>query len=241
MSLVVYCSTKEINVISHISFILMIINIFLFLISNLSLTSDIKLDNLLPILKTDKYNLLISSLKVAIINTLPVITILIIPKDKITNKDKYNKAIIISYIIGSIISLVTIVGTISVLGIYLTRAFEFSEYMVLKKIKLFGFLERIENIISMQWITETYIYITLLVYSISKNVPRKNDRTFKYINIIIGILLTLSTKYLFKNITVFNNYVENTFIYIVSLLIIIYIILSISIVFKKRNIKDHTV
>ena len=67
--------------------------------------------------------------------------------------------------------------------------------MVLKKVKLFGFLERVENIISMQWITESYIYLTLIIYTISKNVPKKNEKTFTYTNIIIGILLIMSKLY----------------------------------------------
>ena len=238
--LVIYCTTKEINVICHISLILIFFNLILFLLSNISLISEINLENLLPILKTSHNKLLISSLKVSIINTIPIFTILIIPKDKITNKDKYNKSLIITYIIGSLISLITVIGTISTLGIYLTNAFEYSEYMVLKKIKLFGFLERIENIISLKWITESYIYLTLLVYTIAKSITRINVKSFRYINIFIGIILIISTKYLYKNITTFNNYIENEFIYIVSLLIIIYILLPIAIYLKNVKSKKQT-
>ena len=107
--------------------------------------------------------------------------------------------------------------------------------MVLKKIKLFGFLERIENIVSMSCITESYIYITLLIYTISKNIPRKNNKTFKYTNIIIGLLLIIMSNYIFDNITSFNNYTENIFIYIISLLIIPYIIITIKIYTKNRR------
>ena len=239
VTLSVYCSTKEINVFSHISIILITINLIMFILSNLSLIGNIKLDNLLPILKINMNNLFISSIKISIINILPIITILIIPKNKITNQDKYNKSIIISYIIGCLISLITIIGTIGTLGIYLTKAFEFSEYMVLKKIKLFGFLERIENIVSMSCITESYIYITLLIYTIAKNIPRKNDKTFKYTNITIGLLLIIMSNYIFNNITVFNNYTENIFIYIVSLLITPYILITIKIyINNKRKIKQ---
>lgn len=234
VALAIYCSIKEINVISHISIILMVINIFMFILSNASLINEIKLDNLLPILKISTNNLLMSSIKIAIINILPIITILIIPKDKITNKTKYNKSIIITYIIGFIISMITIIGTIGTLSIYLTNTFEFAEYMVLKNIKLFGFLERTENIIATSYITESYIYLTLLIYSISKNFPRKNDKSFKYTNILIGIVLILTTNYIFKNITHFNNYVENNFIYIVSLLIIPYIIISCKIFIENK-------
>ena len=107
--------------------------------------------------------------------------------------------------------------------------------MVLKKIKLFGFLERSENIIAMKWITETYIYITLIIYIISKQISPNNEKKFTYSNIIIGILLVL-TKYLFKNETVFYNYINNHFIIIVSILLPVYFIISIKI-YKERKIK----
>lgn len=232
--LAVYCSAKEINVISHISIILMIINIIMFILSNISLINEIKLDNLLPILNIDTNKLLISSLKIAIINILPIIIILIIPKDKITNQDKYHKSLIISYLIGFLISIIITIGTIGTLGIYLTKAFEFSEYMVLKKIKLFGFLERIENIVSMNCITESYLYLTMLIYTISKNIPKKNDRTFKYTNILIGLLLIITTTNIFNNITTFNNYLNNIFIYIVALLLIPYLLITLKIFINKK-------
>ena len=234
VSLAIYASIKEINVISHISIILIVINIFMFILSNLSLINEIKLDNLLPILKINTNNLLTSSIKIAIINILPIITILIIPKDKITNPKIYNKSIIVAYIIGFLISLITIVGTISTLSIYLTKAFEFSEYMVLKKIKLFGFLERTENIIATSYITESYLYLTILIYTISKNITRKINQIFKYTNIIIGFILIITTNHIFKNITLFNNYIENIFIYIVSLLIIPYSIITCTIFIKNK-------
>ena len=233
LSVVIYCSTKEINVICHISIILMSINIILYLLSSISLINEIKLDNLLPILKTNPLNIIIPSLKISSINTLPTIILLIIPKDNITNKKKYNKSIIISYIIGSILSLFTIISTISVLGINLTKVFIYPEYMVLKKIKLLGFLERTENILSIQWITESYIYLTIIIYTISKNITN-NHKKFIYINIITGLLLVLTSNYIFKNITIFNNFINKKFIYITSTLLIIYIIISIKIIINKR-------
>ena len=236
----IYASIKEINVITHISFILMFLGLILFTLSSTSLITEINLDNLLPILKTSPIDILTSSIKLAIINTLPIITILIIPKDKITNKEKYNKAMIITYIIGSIISFITTIGTISTLGIYLTNIFTYPEYIVLKKIKLFGFLERIENIIAIKWIIESFIYITILIYTISKSITRKNEKTFIYMNIIIGIILILSTKYLFKNIVIFNKFIQTTFIYIVSILIIIYLIICTKLYIKKCQIAKHT-
>lgn len=231
----IYCANKNINVIAHVSLILMVLNGIMFIISNLSLINEIKLDNLLPFFKINTNNFLTATLKLTIINTLPMISILIIPKNKITNNQKYKNTLIWTYIISFFISLITITNTISILGIYLTKIFTYSEYMVLKKIKLFGFLERSENIIAMKWITETYIYITLIIYIISKQISPNNEKKFTYSNIIIGILLVL-TKYLFKNETVFYNYINNYFIIIVSILLPIYFIISIKI-YKERKIK----
>lgn len=225
ITLAIYGTSKGINVISHLSIILMTGNIILFILSTTSLIQEIHIDYLLPILKTNPHNILITSIKLAIINTLPLFIILIIPKNNITNQEKYNKSIIITYILGMLISFIIITSTITTLNIYLTKVFEYSEYIALKKIKLFGFLERVENIISIKWITESFIYITLIIYSLTKNINKKHN----YINITVGMLILLTTTYLFPSITTFNNYIESYFIYILSILIPIYIIITIKI------------
>ena len=129
MLVIIYCTNKGINVICHISLILLSFSIIIYLLTSISLINELKLDNLLPLLTTNKNNILISSLKLVCINTLPIITILIVPKDKIANKKKYNKSLIISYIIGSIISILTITNTISLLGIHLTKIYNYPEYI----------------------------------------------------------------------------------------------------------------
>lgn len=250
VALATYATTKEINVISHVSLILITINLIIFILSTTSLIKEIHLDYLLPILKTPPKNIFITSIKLMIINTLPLLIILIIPKDNITNQKKYQKSIIVAYIIGMFISFVITTTTITVLNIYLTKAFEYSEYIALKKIKLFGFLERVENIISIKWITEAFIYLSLIIYSITKSITYKkidnkeelnyhkvdkSKRKFIYTSIIIGIITVITTNYLFPSITTFNNYLENNFIYIVSILIPIYLIITLRILLKKNS------
>jgi len=233
--LVIYNVNKEINVISHVSLVLMAINFTLFIISFASLAGEAELDNLLPILKENTSNIFLTSLKIAAMNTLPLLTILVIPKEQITNQDKYNKTIIFSYILGSIISLLVVIGAISVLGIYLVDFFEFPEYAVLKKVKLFGFLERIENIVAIQWIIGNYMYLTIIIYCISKNISNNSKKIFKYTSIITGIIIVIATKYIFKNITIFNTYIKNIFPYVISLLIIVYLLLTIKILIDNKK------
>ena len=240
MSVIIYCLSKGTNVILHISLILLTFNVITYILTSISMMGEIKLDNLLPIATTRFEKIFLYGIKLAAINTLPVITILVIPKDKITNKKKYHKSILLSYFIGSIISLFTIISTLGTLGIHLTKVFDYPEYIVLKKIKFLFFLERTENIISIGWITESFIYLTMIIYTISKSITN-NLKKNKYINIIIAILCVITSNYLFKTREYFNNFINKELIYITSILFTIYIIIVIKIfINKKLHFKYNT-
>lgn len=235
MLLIIYNVNKGINVISKTSLLLLILNLVLFTINILSLSTQIDITNFLPLLKENTQNILPTSLKIASINILPLITILMIPKDRLTIPKKYNKTIIISYIIGIIISFSLVIVTFGVLGINLVNAFEYPAYIVLRKIKLLGFLERIENIVSLQWIIGSFIYLSIIIYTLSKSIPLKSKKSHKYINIIIGVLLIFLTTYIFKDNTIFDTYVVKLFPYIMGTFIIIYILIIIKILLSKKQ------
>ena len=225
MSLIIYNANKGINVISKSCLLLLMLNIGLFIINILALYQQTDFSNFLPLLKVNTNDIIPTSLKIFSINILPLLTILIIPKNRITDPTKYNKTIIISYIIGVIISISLVIVTFGVLGINLVKAFEYPGYIVLRKIELFGFLERIENVISLQWIVGSFIYLSLIIYTISKSMPFKSIKAHKYINMIIGLIILSLTILIFKDNTIFDKYIKNIFPYIISGLLIIYIII----------------
>ena len=233
MSLIIYNTNKGINVITKSSLLLLMLNIGLYIINIFALYKQVDITNFYPLLKINTQNIIPTTLKLFSINMLPLLLLLMIPKDKITNPQKYNKTIIISYIIGTIISLSLVVVTFGVLGINLIKAFEYPGYIVLRKIELLGFLERIENVISLQWIVGSFVYLSLIIYTISKSIPLKNIKSHNYLNIIIGTLFTILTITIFKNNTIFDTYLIKIFPYIISILSIIYIIVPIKILINK--------
>ena len=220
-----------------IIYILLILNIFLYTINISSLVGYIDISNFYPLLKTNTNNIIPTAIKIASINYLPLITILVIPKDKLTTPKKYNKSLISGYIIGAIISFGLVVTTFGVLGIDLVNTFEYSEYIVLRKVRILGFLERIENIISLQWIIGSYIYLTVLIYTMTKSISIKSKKINTWITSIIGISLVAITLLIFKDNTIFDNYVRNIFSYIISGIILIYILLIIKIFISKTNLQ----
>lgn len=235
MSLVIYNANKGINVISKSCLLLLMLNIGLFIINILALYQQTDFSNFLPLLKVNTSGIIPTSLKIFSINLLPIISILIIPKNRISNPTKYNKTIIISYIAGIIISISLVIVTFGVLGINLVKAFEYPGYIVLRKIELFGFLERIENIISLQWIVGSFIYLSLIIYTISKSIPLKSVKSHKIINLLVSITLIILVTNIFKNNTIFDNYIINIFPYIMSVFILIYVVTIIKVLFSKKQ------
>ena len=236
ISLSTYHISKGIDSICRVNFLLTIFNFFLFLISLLSLIKSISLDNYLPLLKTNSNNILLTSIKLMVNNTLPLMIILCIPRNKSMHPDKYSKDIFKTYLISSLISFIMIFALYGILGPYLINIFEYPEYMVLKKVTILGFLERIENIVSNQWLIGGYLYLTIIIYYLSSSIQRK-EKPSNIVPIIISILFLIITFNIFKNNTIFNNYVKEIFPYITMSLFIFYILISVKIYITKRQPK----
>ena len=116
------------------------------------------------------------------------------------------------------------------LGRYLISMYQYPVYITLKKISIFGFIDRIENFLSIEWILSTFVAFTLPIINIQSNINKKNN---KIINLIIIIIIIIATMILFKNNTSFNHYLDSIYPYILLIILIIYIIIFITIIIKK--------
>ena len=228
----VYSVSKGIETISRTQFIFTFIITIIFIILATSLYPEFDKSNLKPFFEYG----INSPLKVGILNLftniIPIFIILIIPKGNICDKEKYTKFVIIFYIISILFILLISIFTIGVLGQYLASFYQYPEYILLKKVNLFGFIDRIENILSIGWILSTYATLTLIIYYIS-NFIKKNDKS-KLSPLIITSLIILTSLFIFKNNTTFNMYITNIYPYIISILFVIMIIICITIIIKKK-------
>ena len=96
----------------------------------------------------------------------------------------------------------------------------FSIHTSISRISLFGFIERIENLIFVQWIFSTVSTISLIIYYISNSI-KKEDKNIVRPTIIMTLIIILTLK-LFKNNTYYNNYLKNTYPYIILFMFIIF-------------------
>lgn len=227
-----FVANKGIKTITKTGFIYSAIIVVVFLISVLGLFQDIKLDNLKPILEFGVKKPLLTGLINTLTFTTPIYMILFIPKKDVENNNKTTKYFIISYIMSMIIISSIAIVTSSILGKYLLKVYQYPVYITLKRISLFNFIDRIENFLSFQWILSGITVIAISIYSISKNI--KNNES-KLINLIVTILMIISSYLLFKNNTSFNEYLYKLYPYLLIPIFIIYVIIFIGAIIRKRK------
>lgn len=230
---ILYGLIKGIETISRTSLILYVIMILLFFIAIFGLAPQIEISNYKPILEHGLINPLKGSLIFVLSDIIPLFVMLSISKKNIINKEKTTKSIIIFYSISILIMFLNIAMTIGTLGIHLTDMYQYPEYMVLKQITLFDFLDRIENFVTIQWVFRTFMLVSMIVYYI-QNTIKKDDNSKLLPSIILAIIIILDI-IIFKNNTIFTNFALKIYPYTNLFLFILITIISIGVFIKKQR------
>lgn len=213
---------KGIESISRISLIFLLIFIMLFVIAIFSIKKEIDINNLKPFLEYGLNSPIKAGLINSLLTTIPIFSLLIVPKEDIINNNKTTKYLIISYIISYIILFAVSIISTSILGKYLLEIYQYPAYISLKKSSLFGFIDRIENFFSLAWILSSFIAIIINLNYIKEIINQQNNY---HINIILIIFsITLSCK-IFKNNTTFDYYILHYYPYILLIILIIFILI----------------
>ena len=223
---------KGINTITKTSLIYTIIIIVLFILATIGLIPEIELDNLKPILEYGINKPFIAGLTYSLILTIPISSLVTIPKSNIDNYQKTTKYIIITYLITTIMVFFMSFVTSACLGKYLLLQYQYPVYMTLKRISIFGFIDRIENFLSIEWILSSFIVYTIPLCYIKDTITNKNNKIINLIIIIITIVLSIN---IFKNNTSFNYYLDSIYPYILLSLLIVFIIIFIFTCIKKKK------
>lgn len=235
---ILYGIIKGIETISRTSLILFVITLILFSVAIIGLVPQIEIDNFKPFLEHGITKPIYGSIFFTLSDIVPIFIVLTISKNNIIDKEKTTKSIIFFYTIPVILSLINTTMTIGTLGIHLTEMYQYPEYMVLKKISFFNFLDRIENFVTIQWIFRTFILVSLIIYHIKNTI--KKDTNSKLITILILTTIIILNLTLFKNNTIFSNFASKIYPYNNLALFIIIIIISIAVFIKNKKRRIST-
>ena len=218
--IIFYMNSKELNVHFKVSYLLFAIFILLYLISILSLTTEVRPLNLLPLFNTNIKKILLCSLEFALYSVTPNI----LYGNFIKNYKNIQKKIAKRYLISCFSIMLIAILTQGILGIELIKLFKYPEYVILKKISILDFINNIENLLSFFWIFIIFMYLSICSKELCMIV--KDLLKNKYIYPIFMIIsLYFITKYIFENI----NYLLllYNYLWIICLIIlIIYVLIN---------------
>ena len=132
----------------------------LILISILSLIFKADFTNVKPFIVHSTHNIVKASLIYFLLTTLPLILV--------SDYNFKDTNILKSYLMSSFILIIISILTIGILGPNLIRVYEYPEYIILKEIVLFNFVEKIENILIIPWIINLFILLFVSIINIKK-------------------------------------------------------------------------
>lgn len=220
-----YILNKGIDVICRTSNVLFYIGIVLFILSLIGLLPEFKFDNLKPFFTSDLDNYIQGLNSYYAFNIVPMMILMIIPKDKIENP-KLKKTLVISYLLSAITLFLIVLQTISVFGYELSMLYEYPQFLVLKHVTLVGLSSRIESILIMQLLFDILILNTFIIYFVSRNINSTfNIKNVNLVYFIICSLMVIGTIYVSKYNIYIDNLIKNIIPIVTSIFSVIVIIL----------------
>lgn len=183
-----YISHKDLETISKSSTILFFISIFLFIIKCILLLRHINFSYIMPLFTNSFFDILKGSFMYAIIIVIPTFLLFLISEDEIYPKKNIQLKIKKMYAFILLISIIHTFLILTVLGPNLSSIYIYPEFHLLTNVKVLGFLEKIEAIVSIIWITDfiitisiCFIYVkTLIIYFLKKLHPKFYNKISKY-------------------------------------------------------------
>lgn len=235
---VLYALIKGGEVISRVGTVLLVFTLILYVVSVLSLIYQVDFSNLQPFLEKGVMRPLKGGGILFLTNIVPIFLILGFPRGMAVDEKNYNKMLIVFYIIAIVMAFLTTFITTSVLGLNIASAYQYPEYTILRKISLFGFLDRIENLISMQWYFRCFVMLSIVSHFLKNTVKDKSNS--KLLSLVIVVLLILGSVYIFKNNTIFEEFILNVYPYINLGFLGLFGVIMIGCMVKKKKKKLAT-
>lgn len=232
---IIYVNIKGIETLARTSFILAILSLILFLVTAFGLSTNFETSNLMPFLEHGITRPFHGVFYILSLNLVSIFNLLIIPKNQIFDSKKLKLIMSISYVISIIALFVIAILTLGNLGIYLASIYQYPEYIVLKRIKIFSFVDRIENILTIQFIFSMFVSMCFGVYCVA-NLLKPRHKSKLLPTIITILILTISTM-AFKNNTIFNNYTYHIVPFIRLAFVAIVFMIALVIFIKRRKLR----
>ena len=235
-----YTASKGIEVIGRVSFILVMIWFLVMACIIGFLAPKVEISNFFPIFDVNKLSFIKGMLLFIGFSSINCFIILGIPRYCFVNQKKYGLAMVLGYIVASLMIILFLFFIIGIFGIDLASAFSYPSYALLRKISAFNFIERVENISSIvifiTYVSSFFIIINFLKEYIKNTFNVKKDKIVKLITIICSIVIPIFSIYFFQR--EFLGYIYDYFPYFSIFIFLVLLVIFILLMVSKKKIKQ---
>ena len=190
-----YASFKDLHILGKVSLVLFYIGMFFIIFILFGLVSGINTENIKPILHN---NIFYGAFVFIAFNILPIFLLTIIPKNMI--KDYSKKMNLCFYFISTFSLLNVMFLTISIFGIDLASIYNYPSFHLLKRVSVLDFIDRVESILSLEWIFALFVLIIMGLLFIKQAIFKMinfNKKTNNKIIFVICTLIAIITNFIF--------------------------------------------
>ncbi|MBQ4583443.1 MAG: GerAB/ArcD/ProY family transporter [Bacilli bacterium] len=172
----------------------------------LVLFTYVDFDRFLPILTEPVKSIGFSAFVFATYSSVPLLFL--------TNLKNDGKGLVKMYLITSFVLVLSVVVILGIFGPTLADIYRYPEMIVLKKIKLFSFIEKIESIVSIIRLFDNYALVVLCAYTIKDLF--KNKKTGSIVLTIIMAIIFFATSFVITDnyINILRNYYITFYVYL---------------------------
>jgi len=233
-----YSLFKGINAVSRTSLLLFYVVIFIIVFIILGISGGVELENLKPAFTSDPSSIIHGSLLLVAYNVLPLFLLLILPKNILT--DYSSKKSLIFYFLAMISIVNAAFMTIGIFGYELSLLYEYPEFHLLKKVQIGDFIDRVESILSMEWILALFVLIMVAIYYVSRTfeqIFKAKEKTNNVFKLIVCLLLLIINQFIFiTNGSAYQFFRED--MYIIMFVIFFFIPLCIMLGCKLKGVHN---
>lgn len=236
---VIYTVSKGLKTIGRTSMVLFLISIIIYFITFFALISKVKISNIFPIFENGITPIMDGSLVQLSYSVLAIFPLLIVPKNNISDNKKLCSSLMKFYIFNFITMFIVMFFIISIFGSPLANLYQYPEFNILKTVNIANFFQRVESILSFQFLFDLIIGLIVFVYFLKTATQQTFNFENKFNNVLI-IILSIAIIYIssiiFKNNTIAYDFLGKVYKY-VRLLILFFIPLIIYIIARIRKNK----
>ncbi|MEC0182039.1 endospore germination permease [Paenibacillus peoriae] len=175
--------------------------------------SNIKLENIQPVLEAGVGPIWPAALSFVSTAYLPHIVLLMIFPASVNRPDQARKAFFLGSLIGGLALFIIVILAILVLGPDITARNLYPSYALAKKINIGHFLQRIEAIMATMWFISLFFRITIYMYTIMVAIAQVFQlKSNQQLVLPLGIILIVLSIIVYPNVPYQQTYDTKTWI-----------------------------